>query len=732
MVTTLRTSNSTSISGICRITVILTAIVITLSGYASAAKLSGVITAANSGEAVLEANLSMGDADLHERTDFDGRFSFDHLEPGNYRLQITHVSFEPKTIDLIIADKDTSLAITLVPRVYISDEVVVTGTRTPYLLKDVPVTTEVIRVEDAERTGATTVDQALASAVGINIDSDMSGTGVSLRGVDPTRVLILVDGERVVGRVRGSIDLAQFSLANVEKIEIVKGTGSTLYGSDAIGGVVNIITKKPQGKLDLTSAGEYGSFSSYMQNLGLETARGKWGINLAGRFDRTSGFDLDKSTPHTNGMERAKRLNLDGKVARRLSKSLELTITGNFFRERKDWIESEFIDPMTFTFDDEENNYRYSGGTKLNFQPSPKTYVDFNLYGTYYDHLWEKYSASGTRSDRSRTEDYLTEASVSASHSYKEGHVITMGGDYTRQALASDEITGTEQSVSNGDVYAQYEWKPFTNLTVLPGIRFEEHSTFGEHVNASINVMYNPHPRFRIRAFHGGGFRAPSIKELYFNFDHTAAGYKVVGGGDELNPEKSKNSALTLEYSYEGIGLHRITYFNNDINDMIDFDLTGFSPVYWRGIYVYQNVFKAYTRGIEWQSEIKINQQMDFSLSYTWLTAKNRETGHWLLNRPEHSLKLLYTVHLDKIGFTATAWGNWYSGKLWVPLGEQNNFESEFWAPSRREINLSVSKRVWQNLDVYARGENLTDDVEVAYGYWPGRSFHLGLKWNTK
>lgn len=703
-------------------------VILALARPADAMRIAGAVLDGSDSAPVVEANLLITPLALNSRTDRQGRFSFNIPTPGDYRVQVSHISFETRFVDLHVDSADVVLEIRLTPRTYISDEIVVTGTRTPYLLKDVPVTTEVIRSADAIETGATTVDQALKSAVGVNVDNNFSGAGASLRGVDPTRVLVLIDGEKMVGRVRGAIDLAQISLANVEKIEVVKGVGSTLYGSDAIGGVVNIITRKPAARMRLYTSSEYGSFKTFAQNLELDSRRGPWGLQLASRFDRTDGFDLDKSTPHTNGLERIRRFNLDGKIGRRLNRAWEVTLNGNFYSENKRWIESEFIDPVTFTFNDDENNYRYSGGLKANFQPRPATLVDFNLFGTYYDHLWEKFTGAGVSSDRSRTEDVLTEASLSASHSYSDGHVITMGGDYVYQSLTSEEIEGGERAVKSGDLYAQYEWKPLHNLVFLPGVRLEEHSSYGEHVNASFNLMYNPHERVRLRGFYGGGFRAPSIKELYFRFDHSAAGYIVTGGGDNLHPEKSRNASLTLEYSYAGIGLHRATFFYNDIDDLIEFDLTGFSPTYWRGIYEYKNVFKAYTRGIEWQSEIRVNRRFDLSLSYTWLVAKNRDNGHWLLNRPEHSLKLHGSLHFDEAGLIITAWGNWYSGKLWVPLGAQNDFDSEIWAPTRREINLSVSQRLWRNLDIFARGENLTDDVKVDYGYWPGRSFYAGLR----
>ncbi len=710
-----------------------------LSVYSSAAVISGTIRSLENNAPIVEANLGVEQSTLTARSDHSGRFSIVLPGSGEYRLRITHVSFEKMILDIIAGDRDTTINILLTPRTYISDEIVVTGTRTPYLLKDVPVTTEVIRTEDAIRTGATTVDQALKTAVGVNVDNNLSGAGVSLRGIDPTRVLVLVDGEKIVGRVRGAIDLSQISLANVEKIEVVKGVGSTLYGTDAIGGVVNIITRKPTSQLRLHSAAEYGSFKTYAQTAELEASPKDWGLQFGARFDRTDGFDLTDSDVETIGMERIKRFNLDGKIARQLSRPLRLTLNGYFYTENKLWIEADTAEGQR-TYDDEENNYRYSGAAKLQYQPSPRTLIDFDAYGTYYDHLWTKdfiawvvpkpFATQAERVDAVRTEDLLGEISTVATHSYSAGHVITMGGDVGYQSLTSEEVPDGKKSITSGDIYAQYEWKPLANLTTLPGIRLEEHSTYGDHINASVNVMYNPHPRFRIRAFHGGGFRAPSIKEIYFDFDHSAAGYRVGGGGEGLRPEKSLNSSLTLEYSYKGSGLHRITYFYNDIKDLIDFDLIdGEDPAYPLGIYEYTNVFRAYTKGIEWQSELKFNDHASASLSYTWLVAKNLDDGSWLLNRPEHSAKLLISYRIRALNATITAWGSYYSRKLWEPRNARNDFDAGVWAPSQHDINLSVVKSIGKQVELYARAENITDDVEVVYRYWPGRRLTAGLRW---
>jgi outer membrane receptor for ferrienterochelin and colicins len=612
-------------------------------------------------------------------------------------------------------------------RVYITDEVVVTATRTPYLLKDVPIATDVIKKDEISRTGATTVDRALESMTGVNVDQGFSGAGVSLRGMDPTRVLILLDGERIVGRVRGAIDLSQLSMSNVERIEVVKSAGSTLYGSDAIGGVVNIITADPGSETVVAGSSEYSSFSSFVQTADAQTRLGHWGLQLGGRFYRTDGFDLIEETPHTNGLERIRSFNLSSKATRKLSRSLETKLSGSFYAENKKWIESEYLPPYTYSYDDDENNYRYSGSAKFLYYPNPSTYVDVNLYGTLYDHKWEKFSGS-ILLDESRTKDRFTEGSILATHVYSPGHVITMGGDILVQSLEGESIVGGEQKITSGDLYAEYEWKPIESMVFLPGVRWEKHSTFGDHVTASINFMANPHPRFRVRASYGGGFRAPSIKELYFRFDHSAAGYLIEGGIEDLEPETSLNTTVSLEYSYKGIGLHRLTYFYNHLNNLIDFDKVGESATYWRGIYRYQNVFRAYTTGIEWQSQIRPTKTQSFLISFTTLTAKNLETGYWLLGRPGKTLSLTYSLELPRFGTTVTAWGNWYSERLWTPIGDQNDFESDLWTPTRRTINLSVAKHLSDFFEVFARAENISDDVDAEFGFWPGRTFHVGLR----
>ncbi len=286
------------------------------SGNSGATTISGVVIDSLTNERLPGVVVKLVNSSVGTHTDAEGRFSLfiddtDEIEEG---LKFHLIGFHDKTIRIDDFESPDNLKIYMSYSAWKLDQVVVTATRREYILKDVPITTELITAEEFKETGALTVDEALSSHIGVNISDDLSGKGVILRGIDPSRVLIMIDGDRVIGRVQGSLDMGQISLANVERIEIVKGTGATLYGSDAIGGVVNIITKKPSAFNSLDLYSSYGSFNTYDFQAGVNSTVIGRGINLTAKFMHTDGFDLDESTEHTNGLEDTDRFNANAKM----------------------------------------------------------------------------------------------------------------------------------------------------------------------------------------------------------------------------------------------------------------------------------------------------------------------------------------------------------------------------------------------------------------------------------
>ncbi len=709
------------------------AITILLSDMVHGAGLTGKVTDAQTGASLPGANISITGSPLGAAADSVGNFVIPNLASGQYKLTCFLIGYKKISRQVVVPDSgDVVLNVALDEAPWELDKIVVTATRTKHILKDVPVTTEVITHDDMVATGALTVDQALDSHVGITVDDDLSGKGATIRGIDPSRVLILIDGHRVIGQVRGSVDLEQISLSDVDRIEIVKGSGSTLYGSDAMGGVINIITRTPSQNRDLESSIEYGSFRTFDPEFRIETRKQKLGLMLTGKHEKTDGFDLDKSTPHTNGLEAIKRYNLGSKISYGPNESFYNELSLGYMHERKQWVESEFFEPLqqTFAYDDYEWNNRYDLATSHRLAVSPKTLLEASLHGSYYDHDWTKITRAGIEIDSSITSDYIVDGSLQANQIVRPGLTVTAGTDYSSAGLTSTQITDGKKRVSFGDLYLQTEWLPLKSFTILPGVRWERHQTYGNHINPSLNLRWSPSERFTLRGTTGKGFRAPSIKELYFIFDHSAAGYVVYGGGNALKPEQSDNYSVTAEFNYGRRGLHRLTVFRNDLSNLIDFNLVEFSPAYWRGIYRYQNIVKARTEGIEWESKVKVCTGWDFSMSYMYLKAKNLTDNTELINRPQHTLKLSNTFSVPAWDAGLTFWGTYHDRKLWTSEGDTPDRISNIYAPKWIVLNLNLYKRFYKSFETYFRVENLTNSVNATYGYWPPRSYTVGLRIN--
>ena len=719
---------------------IITFFTIVSISVASGLTIQGTIYDSQSKEPLPGVTIQIIDTQNGASSDIKGNFEFDYTgsNQSDLKLAVHLIGYQDTTITVDDGAAFKKLSIFLKPSLWKMEQTVVTATRRKYILKDVPITTELITSQEFAETGALTVDEALSSHIGVDITDDLSGKGISLRGVDPSRVLILLDGERVIGRVKGSLDIGQLPLSNVDRIEIVKGTGSTLYGSDAIGGVVNIITKKPTAIGSANFYSSYGSFNSYNLQTGFDSGTIGKGSLFTAKYEHTDGFDLDKTTEHTNGLENINRFNINNKTTFGLAEGLDLDVTTGFMAEKKQWVESEIIQigidgDTAYNYDDFEHNYRYDMALKSRWNIDKQADFTFGLAGSYYDHIWKKFTRTNAWIDTSKTIDDIYSASFQYNRMFAQGHVLTFGGDVTTQGLKSNQLASGNERVFYEDLYTQYEWRPVRRISILPGVRWEHHETYGNHINPGINVMWDACDYFNLRASVNRGYRAPSIKELYFEFDHSAAGYKVIGGGDELNPETSMNYSITAEINYDRKAVHRLSIFRNDLKNLIDFSEGDFSdPTYWRGIYYYENILKARIKGFEWETEIKALKQLDLSFSYTHLSAKNLTdtTATDLINRPTNTFKFNAGYTFAPLKTRLNFWGFWNDHKLWTSEGDTPERVSNEYAPSRWSLNVSLAKRVLNGVDLFFKAENLTNDINAQYGYWPARSYTLSLTYN--
>jgi outer membrane receptor for ferrienterochelin and colicins len=718
-----------------------------LGGGIEAGALRGRVLDAETGGLVQDANIKIVETGKTVASDRHGTFDFRQLPDSSYHLVVTHVAYNHSDTVSVDLHGDRSIDIRLKAAPWVLNDVVVTGTRSPHLLKDVPVQTEVVGQQDFEKVGAKSVDEALSSAIGIKINKDFVSQSAAIRGTQGNQVLIMVDGQRQVGRVNGSIDLSQYSLANVEKIEVVKGTGSTLYGSDAMGGVINIISKKP--KLDERYANlyvDYGTFRSLNPSLDFNLGGAKTGLLFGAKFYRTDGYDLNPATLNTEGGDKINRGNFDARLTHQLSQNLKFTVDGRYMKERRNWFEDALVGPILFLYSDKETNQRYDGSAGLEYLSGKKYSMKFRVAGTSYNHDFQKWDTSFTNwVDTSQTTDRSWEVNYSSNYVIGQNHIITYGGDYNYAGLKSKELFQDNKSEQSADAYLSYEHNPIKGLTILPGVRYENHQTFGQKVNPSFNLMVQPSEGIRLRGSVAEGFRAPSLKEEYYIFDHSSAGYIVYGGyvpipdsilaglrKQPLKPENSINSSISAEISYGSIGMHRITYFYNHLENLIQFTRIGWTSKYYFGMYVYQNVQRAITQGIEWESRVKMSPGADLAFSYDYLYTRDLTTHMKLRDCPDHTVKLSLTGHSRKLGVDATFWGTYESPKRFVArnnTGGNIDDTTEVYAPHRTTLNLNVSKSLGGG-ELFVRMENLLNETNVEYGYGPGFQVYAGVKYS--
>jgi len=525
------------------------------------------------------------------------------------------------------------------------DDVVVTATATRRTLQDVPATMSVVTRDDLLRRPVQDLTDVLRDVPGVTINgAGLTRRGVSIRGMPSEHTLFLVDGRRVNAAAsaiaHADFDLGWVPIEAIERVEIVRGPMSSLYGSEALGGVVNVITRKATdewigsmtGMVGQQTEGEGGDTWQIGAYAGGPLVRDRLGLSLQAET-RARGEMPEQSNPRISALEQREALN----------GSATLTWTPD---------EAQRIDFTVLGGRDERyRNTVTTGATPVYYRTSDT--VDRIQYALSHTGAWtwgetavRAYSSQLERSNavtagqtpsRAVTlgEDII-DARITLNPA--SGHRLSVGGEYRHEDL-EDPVAALSGHLDTDRyaVFVQDEWTLTSGLSLTGGARFDHHEKYGWQTSPRLYAVWSPVAGLTLKGGGGRGFKSPSLKQLSPEFATVAAaGRFTVYGNPDLEPEIGTSFEVSAEYRRDG-WMVRGGVFNNDIEDLIETRCTQFCGIRGREIRLYQNIAEARIRGAEIGGEAVLPAGLTIRSDYTWLDSEDRTAGLELSERPQHS-----------------------------------------------------------------------------------------------
>ena len=441
------------------------------------------------------------------------------------------------------------------------EPVVVTASHTPKTLKDAPVVTRLITLHDIKIVDATNIQDMLTQEIpGLEFGFAMTQeTSLNMSGFGGNAVLFLVDGERLAGETMDNTDYNRLNLDNVGRIEIVKGAMSALYGSNAVGGVVNIISRENLEPWTANANTRYNTFGNEWRNgANFSFNTEKWNSQTSFQHTMIDPVDLPKA--HTSEeiaielMKKAQGLPYDESV---LSDDSNISrLFGQKTYNIKERLTFRATDRLTligrggyFFRTSERDTYdyhfhAYSGGLKGRYAWDASRHLELSYAYDQYDKA--NFLPDGTRTHDHDYSNRQHVAHVLYGHSFGKNNLI-LGADYMHDYLATYQfLDNASHAQDNIDGYAQFDWNITDRLNIVGSVRYDYFSASAQKAFTERLAVVYKFPWMAFRANYASGFRAPTLKEMYMHFDMGNMGYMIIGNPD-LEPEKSHNFNLAIE-----------------------------------------------------------------------------------------------------------------------------------------------------------------------------------------
>ena len=633
------------------------------------------------------------------------------------------------------------------------NEVVVTGSRTARPIKMSPVTTQVLGGKALVDAGYSNLQQALQQETpGLNIQKVGFGNEISMQGLDARHVLFLMDGERMTGDMAGNLDYERFNLHAIDRVEIVKGASSTLYGSRAAGAVINLITKKTDKPLSIDAGIRYGQMNErnykhpqpkdflYMFEQNADRPNLQSWVSAgfkAGKF--TSQTDVwysesdafymyqaenDKKVytkeanpflPHDiivvsnavrppMGIEGKEHITVSQKLYYNPNPNLSVLVYGSsFFMNTYDLIQD-----MTFS-----QARDWTAGTKVTYHVKDWFSVTGSLHADFYDRFKRH-----ERIDK-RQKDYessIYQPRLTVTSNYFNGHSLILGMEHTSDELTSDRFSGNAnhdlktRALKETEYFLQDEWTINPRWMISAGIRTNFSKAFGFMGMPKVAAKYSPDKHWSLRANYSMGYRSPSIKELFFNWDHL--GMFMIRGNENMRPEKNNYFSLGAEYSNDRLFVSGTAY-GNYFRDKIE----GVWRIYdMQYNFEYTNLSQQRLLGLEVLARWSVLDCLTLNGTYSFVdVSKNKGIQVNTTSPHAATASMDYKYMKKNYRLNAVFSASYMGGKKFdvqdrVFVKEENkSYDAYFWCvlPQYVLCNLSVSQTFWNKVKLKLGMDNL-------------------------
>ncbi|SMF52765.1 TonB-dependent receptor plug domain-containing protein [Pseudobacteriovorax antillogorgiicola] len=573
--------------------------------------------------------------------------------------------------------------------------------------------TMIISRDEIELSGATNLSGLMESYPGFRVMDGHRGKTLTLYGVGGKYIKIMINGVPLLGRLNGEYDISRIKLDRVERIEIIKGPSSSLHGSDAMAGTINIITrwgtlKEVEVMARGGSLGERGLSAQAVYNTDDQ------GLQIQGDRYINPGYERndDTGTLKTPDLD---EVGLGIQFSQDLGRWGE-TVFVNQYQNRRIGITD--ANPISRAVIDRSNDIHLLSSMIQHTYNNDRTgQVKVKASYDRYDDAYELDQRGANILD---TKEDTLETSQSVGLAWDEQishHSLSAGFDQTETSFDSDRVAGDSKEKSVTDLYIQDEvnWR---KLTGVFGTRLENDGQFGQHQSSHGSLAYQLTDHLQLSATYSEGFRAPSFKELYMNFVNTSVGYEVTGNQD-LEPETSQYTSLNLEGQWTRLRL-ALTVFQNDFDNLIvttlNSESTPISPMY-----RYENIQKARYQGYSAELQIYGNQYYSMKMSHSEIDSRDRELDRQIQDRPRHRSKLAVTVHPHQ-SLDLLLSLNHFGKRVFYREAE------DLWQDPYVSGRLAIQYKVNQTWQLGLVGDNLLDEGDARYLPIKPRSYSVSVR----